>query len=107
MNFDIGDRPRTTVVFETGGAAADPFTVTVKVRKSDDTETVFSGPVSSLPPEIVKESTGTFRHGFLLDLGGQWSTRWLGSDSGDNVTSATETKLTVRESEYEDPLATS
>lgn len=107
MNFDIGDRPRSTVVFLTGKSAADPFTVTVKVRKPDDTETIFSGPVSALPPEIVKESTGTFRHAFLLDLSGQWSTRWLGSDSSGNVTSSDETKLTVRESEFVDPLAIS
>lgn len=94
---DIGDKPRLKVRFYALGtdAPADPTAAYIIVRH----------PVTKVetPHVATKEETGLYYHEQSLTVAGDWHYRGFGIGA---VEAAAEHYLTVRESKFDDPLAT-
>ena len=74
---------RITALAEVGGVATDPTTVTLKIRKPDDTVLTFT-----YPADIIKDSTGNFHYDYMPptiaadpEAIGKYHWRWDGTGS--------------------------
>lgn len=89
MSFDIGDAVTVSATFtDRDGAAADPSTVTLRIKKPDDTVTVVNQ--GSLTNE---SAVGAWSYTVTIDQAGQWWVRWEGTGT---VTAAEEEMFYVR-----------
>lgn len=75
--YDKGQTVKLSTAFtDANGAAANPTTVTCKVRKPDGTETTYT---SGTTPAITNPSTGTYQLLIAVDQSGMWSHLWTGT----------------------------
>lgn len=97
--YHLGDAPVLTHSFtNTAGAAANPSTVVVKVRKPDETTVTHT---TASTPAVTNPSTGTFQLILpVLTLAGDWFYRFEGT--GDLI-SAEEERFVVRPSAFTIP----
>lgn len=78
--YDIGDLRRLSVAFkDINGAAADPTTVTFRMRKPDGTVTTY---VFGTDSELVKDSVGNYHVDWTFALAGRHVWRFEGSAGG-------------------------
>jgi len=90
-SYDIGDGRRFTATYtDIDGAAADPTTVTVRIREPDGTVTAY---VYGTDAEVVKSTTGVYYVDWTFNQTGRHQVRWEGA--GD-VTTAQQTEVYVR-----------
>ncbi|MCH8196451.1 MAG: hypothetical protein IH904_00070 [Proteobacteria bacterium] len=74
--FDIGDAVEITGKFtDLAGAAADPDTITVKVREPDGTLTT----KTDADPEVTSSTVGTWVYNFTITQAGRHAVRWEGT----------------------------
>lgn len=75
--YDIGDYRRLIGTFtDIAGDAADPTTITFKMREPDGTETSY---VYGVDGECVKSSTGVYYVDWSFDQAGRHVARWYGT----------------------------
>jgi len=76
MAYDIGDRIRCTVVFQTLlSVDSDPTTITARLRKPDGTKTVY---IYLTNAELVKDATGKYHFDVDITASGFWYYRFEG-----------------------------
>ena len=69
--YDIGDQVRLSVAFtNSAGVATDPTTVTITIRKPDQTTST---------PTALTSATGTWYTDVTLDQTGNWYYRFAGT----------------------------
>lgn len=92
MAYDVGDGVRfKATITDLDGSAADPTTVTVKIRDpSGNTETLVYG----VDGDVKKSGTGIYYVDRTIDEAGVWRHRWAGTGA---VVVAEEAGLTVKE----------
>lgn len=74
---DVGDRERFTVTFtDLNGNAADPTTITFKVREPDGSTTTVA--TSDSPSQITNSSTGVYYYDFTYSQEGRHFFEWVG-----------------------------
>lgn len=78
------------------GAAADPGTVTLKIRRENGLETTH---VYGTDANVIKDSTGNYHYDIVLDQHGVWFFRWEGTVSG--PIQADEVRIIVEGSPFE------
>jgi len=71
--YDVGDRIRLTAAFTSGGVAADPTTVTVRVKDPSGNTASY---VYGTDLEVVKDGTGNYHMDVTIDEAGIWGFRW-------------------------------
>lgn len=92
---DIGDRDRIgnpgidpatgaalalpPAAFTTDGAATDPTTVTLTIRRPDDDLLVFGWPDAGADGQLERESVGRFYAEVTYDVAGYWHYRLAGT----------------------------
>ncbi len=92
--YDVGDEARVSVDFtDIAGSAADPTTVTLKVKKPSGAMVIYT----YADDEVTKSSTGNYYKDIPLDESGIWLYRWEGTGA---VTAAGEGKFEVAPSEF-------
>lgn len=96
--YDIGDQIRVGYTFKnSSGTAADPTTVTLKLRTPAGTETSH---VYLTDLNVIKDSTGAYHYDLTLAESGTYSWRWIGTG---NVVLADEGQIAVRRSRFANP----
>jgi len=65
--------------FTVAGAATDPTTVELTIRKPDGTFLEYGWPSAGANGTLTKESVGRFYFDVLIDLPGKWSFRLAGT----------------------------
>lgn len=96
--FDIGDEVKMEVVFTNdSNVAADPTTVTLKVKNPAGTVTTYTYAGGT----VTKDGTGAYHKDFTIpssgDSVGGWEYRYEGTGA---VTAAVENVFDVRESSF-------
>jgi hypothetical protein len=93
--YDIGDLVRFSVAFaDLSGAAADPTSVTVKIKDPAGEEAAY---VHGVDAEVIRDSLGAFHIDLELTAAGPWWQRWEGSGA---VTATEEGYVRVRKSAF-------
>lgn len=69
-----------TEVRNSAGVLADPTSLTVVVRKPDNTSVTFTYPADA---EVVRTAQGLFRFDFTTALAGRHYVRWTSVEPGD------------------------
>lgn len=93
--YDVGDRIRLSVVFQTlSGIDTDPTTIVCKHR--DPSGNIATKTYGS-DAEVVKVATGRYYLDLDIDEEGQWAYRWNGTG---NVVAAGEQTFIARESAF-------
>lgn len=89
--YQLGDQVRVQGVFTTPLLAPiDPDTVTLEVRRPDDTVTTYTG------SQLTRVSEGVYTFDVLTDQSGPWVYNWIGSGNLDVATG--DTYFTVAQS---------
>jgi len=78
MMYYVGDKPRLTVTFTSGGVPVDPDALTVKVRNPANEVTTY---VYGVDAEVVRDSIGVYHVDVSVDRSGTWRHRWEGTGS--------------------------
>lgn len=90
---DIGDSVRFSVSFtNSSGAAANPTTVKLVIKKPDGVETVYA--------DATNSATGSYYRDLTMDQAGTWLWRWNGTGA---VQASTEGFCKVRVSQFANP----
>lgn len=77
--YDIGDLRRFEVTFtDINDVAADPTTITFKIREPDGTVTTY---VYGTNSELVKDATGKYHVDWTVAKAGRHIVRWEGDGS--------------------------
>lgn len=95
---DIGDLRYITIAFvDEAGVAADPTTVTFRLRTPDGTETSY---VYGTDPEVERTAVGAYRFALTPSVSGPHHYRWVGAGA---VAEAEEGFIRVRGSAFTTP----
>lgn len=79
MSYVLGQSVKLSGAFtDDDGAAANPTTVTCRVKAPDGTVTIYT---SATTPAVVNTATGTYDLVISVDQPGYWTYRWEG-DTG-------------------------
>jgi hypothetical protein len=94
MPYDVGDGVEVRSAFTNlAGAATDPTTITLKVRKPDATISTYTYAAA----QLTRESAGVFVKSITLDTSGVWTYRFEGTGA---VVAADEELLVVEASSF-------
>ena len=91
--YDIGDAVKLAAAFTSSSVAADPTTVTLKVKDPSGNESTYTYALG----QVIRESVGNYYKIVSLDEAGTWYYRFVGTGA---VETAAEGFLYVRESEF-------
>jgi hypothetical protein len=90
-SYDIGDKKRFSAAFtDINDAAADPTTVTVRIREPDGTVTAY---IYGTDVEVVKSAVGNYYVDVTFDQSGRHQVRWEGVGA---LVTAEQTEVYVR-----------
>lgn len=89
-SYTLGEPIRISGSFSAGGVAADPGAVSVRVRRGNGVETVYT---SASTPAVVKDQVGAYHVDVTADVEGVWVYRVEGTTP---VPGVAEGELAVR-----------
>lgn len=76
MAYDKGDLVRISGTFKVGDVPTNPSTVTLKIKKPDNTVLTYVYGTDAL---LIQESTGNYYFDLSLTAYGLWYYRWIGT----------------------------
>ena len=85
MPYQPGDTVRLSTVFQVGGVATDPSTVTLVVRAPNGTETTYDYALA----EITKDSTGNYHKDVVASSTGVYAWKWTGTGPASGIDEGT------------------
>ena len=98
--YTKGERIRLEAGFSVNGEAADPSTITLRIRKASGTYSYSGDDIEQEIDETASPSgpiAGSYQREVTLDVSGEWFYRWEGTGL---VETAEEKRLFVRPSRF-------
>lgn len=74
-SYDVGDLVRVQATFAVSGVAADPTTVTLKVKDPAGNTATYTYALG----EVTKNGTGVYYKDVSIDESGMWVFQWTGT----------------------------